>query len=57
MADPRLTAVLDRIGRALDRLEARPRPDPRLAARHQALREAMADAIADLDRLIEAERP
>jgi len=57
MADPRLAIILDRIGRALDRLEARPRPDPRLPARHAALREAMAHAIADLDTLIEAERP
>ncbi|MBU3079121.1 hypothetical protein [Sphingomonas quercus] len=57
MSDPRLATLLDRIGHALDRIEARPAHDPRLAARHQALREAMAQAVADLDRLIEADRP
>ena len=42
---------------ALDRLEARPAPDPTLPERHRRLRAAMGEAIGALDRLIEAENP
>ena len=57
MADPRLSHILDRMSAAIDRLEARPAPDPSLPERHRRLRTAMAQAIAGLDQLIEAERP
>lgn len=55
MADPRLAVILDRMSAALDRLEARPTPDPSLPERHRKLRAAMGEAIAGLDRLIEVE--
>ncbi len=52
MSDPRLAAALDRIDRALDRLEAGRRAADTLTLRHERLRVATRDAIADLDRLI-----
>jgi hypothetical protein len=51
MADPRLSNALDRIEAALDRIESRPVVD---AERHARLREAVAESVAGMDRLIAA---
>lgn len=55
MSDPRLTAALDRIERALERLERHPpRADgAALEQRHARLRAAAAETLAGLDRLLE----
>lgn len=52
MSDPRLAAALDRIDRALDRLETGRAAEKALAERHARLRKATGEAIAGLDRLI-----
>jgi hypothetical protein len=51
MSEPRLSNALDRIDAALARIESRPTVD---AARHARLREAMAESVAGMDRLIAA---
>lgn len=59
MADAPYPAALDRIDRALARIEAaaraRTRHSDALARRHELLRRHMADAIAGLDALLEPE--
>ncbi|PTS84598.1 hypothetical protein DBR17_07750 [Sphingomonas sp. HMWF008] len=59
MADASPPTALDRIDRALDRIEAaivaRDASRERLIARHETLRSRMAEAIAALDAVIERE--
>lgn len=59
MAADASSSPLDRIDRALGRVEAAvarlPKHDPTLADRHAALKAAMADAVAALDTILEAE--
>lgn len=59
MADASPPTALDRIDRALDRIEAaivaRDASRERLIARHETLRSRMAEAISALDAVIERE--
>ena len=56
MADPEQPTALDRIDRAIERIEAavasRARAGDALAKRHAALKSRMADAVAALDEVI-----
>lgn len=57
MDGDRLEALLARIDRSLDRIEAAaeaPRGDAALAERHERLRRAAQTAVAELDALIAA---
>ena len=57
MSDDRISGAIDRIERALARIEARAadrRGDAQAAARHDALRSRVAASLAQLDDLIES---
>jgi hypothetical protein len=57
MADPTAPSTIERIDRALARIEAAAKRlaegNAKLARRHHALRASIADAVATLDSLIE----
>ena len=57
MSEQRISAAVDRIERALARIEEaarEPREDSELAARHEALRQRVSGCLEDLDTLIKA---
>ena len=57
MSEQRITAAIDRIERALARIESAakmPRGDSELAARHEALRQRVSGSLEELDVLIKA---
>ena len=57
MTDERITAAIDRIERALARIDAAAKAaprDPTLPARHQALRQQVSASLAEIDGLIKA---